>query len=73
MISHEGPVWQATWSHPQYGPLLASCSYDGKVLIWKESTDAAGNPTGQWQKLHEHALHTASGNHQIISFLMLID
>ncbi|CAF4692735.1 unnamed protein product, partial [Rotaria magnacalcarata] len=25
---HEGPVWQLSWSHPTFGSLLASCSYD---------------------------------------------
>jgi WD40 repeat protein len=28
---HEGPVWQVSWSHPMFGNLLASCSYDRKV------------------------------------------
>jgi len=34
---HDGPVWQVSWAHPKYGNILASCSYDGKVIIWKES------------------------------------
>jgi WD40 repeat protein len=54
--SHTGPVWQVAWAHPKYGQILASCSYDGKVLIWKEQT-----PSGGWQKVKEHTLHTASG------------
>mmetsp|Transcript_17272 Transcript_17272/g.19302 ORF Transcript_17272/g.19302 Transcript_17272/m.19302 type:complete len:323 (+) Transcript_17272:37-1005(+) len=33
---HDGPVWQVSWAHPKYGSLLASCSYDGKVVVWKE-------------------------------------
>ena len=33
---HTGPVWQIAWAHPKYGHILASCSYDGKVLIWME-------------------------------------
>lgn len=51
------------WAHPKYGHILASCSYDGKVLIWKEqpqgnaSHDAAGN----WTKIKEYTAHTASG------------
>lgn len=32
---HFGPVWQVAWSHPKFGNLLASCSYDRKVIIWK--------------------------------------
>ena len=34
---HEGPVWQVAWAHPKFGVLLASCSYDGSVIIHKES------------------------------------
>ena len=30
---HEGPVWQVSWAHPKFGVLLASCGFDGSVLI----------------------------------------
>ncbi|GAA0157146.1 transporter [Lithospermum erythrorhizon] len=33
---NQGPVWQVGWAHPMFGSILASCSYDGKVIIWKE-------------------------------------
>lgn len=33
-----GPVWQVSWAHPKFGNLLASCSYDSKVIIWKEAS-----------------------------------
>lgn len=52
---HEGPVWQVAWAHPMYGNILASCSYDRKVIIWKEIS-------GQWKNVHEHANHDSSGN-----------
>jgi protein transport protein SEC13 len=57
---HTGPVWQVAWAHPKYGHILASSSYDGKVLIWKEQ-QAQGNVSGGWIKIKEHTLHTASG------------
>lgn len=43
---------------------MASCSYDGKVIIWKEQTGTAG---ATWSKIKEHTLHVASGacNHSI--------
>ncbi|KAI0034827.1 protein transporter SEC13 [Vararia minispora EC-137] len=53
---HTGPVWQVAWAHPKYGNILASCSYDGKVIIWKEQQP------GGWQKIKEHSLHAASVN-----------
>jgi hypothetical protein len=33
---------------------LASCAYDGRVLIFKEQN-------GAWSKIHENNKHTASG------------
>ena len=48
-------VWQVAWAHPMYGPILASCSYDRRVLIWKETG-------GRWSRLHEHAGHDSSVN-----------
>ncbi|CEH17554.1 wd40 repeat-like protein [Ceraceosorus bombacis] len=73
---HEGPVWQVAWAHPKFGPILASASYDGKVIIWKnDGTAPAANTggygaygqappssSGGWQKIKEHALHGASVN-----------
>ncbi|KAF7458182.1 hypothetical protein HWI79_1241, partial [Cryptosporidium felis] len=37
---HEGPVWQVCWAHPTFGSVLVSCSYDKKVLVWKETQRA---------------------------------
>jgi len=51
---HFGPVWQVAWSHPEFGNLLASCSYDRKVIIWKE--------TPEWGKLYEYSNHDSSVN-----------
>ena len=36
---HEGPVWQVAWAHPKFGSLLASCSFDNRVIVWKEVQD----------------------------------
>jgi len=52
---HEGPVWKVAWAHPKFGSLLATCSYDMKVIIWKEIN-------GQWQKAYVDSSHTASVN-----------
>ncbi|KAG6381323.1 WD40 repeat-like protein [Boletus reticuloceps] len=58
--SHTGPVWQVAWAHPKFGNILASCSYDGQVIIWREQTQ--GPSAGSWTKIKEHSLHTASVN-----------
>lgn len=59
---HEGPVWQVQWGHPKFGGgsgsgLLASCSYDGKVLLWKEDAQH-----GQWRLVGQYCEHLASVN-----------
>lgn len=51
---HDGPVWQLAWAHPMFGNLIASCSYDRKVIIWKETN-------GSWGKLYEYQNHDSSG------------
>ncbi|KAL1923406.1 uncharacterized protein VTP21DRAFT_8386 [Calcarisporiella thermophila] len=52
---HDGPVWQVSWAHPKFGNMLASCSYDGKVFIWREQN-------GAWSRVKDHVVHTASVN-----------
>lgn len=52
---HFGPVWQIAWSHPKFGNLLASCSYDRKVIIWKETNR-------KWGKYYEYSNHDSSVN-----------
>lgn len=57
LTGHEGPVWQVAWAHPKFGSILASCSYDGKVFIWKELPE-----NKHWSMIAEHAAHLASVN-----------
>ncbi|KAJ5963368.1 uncharacterized protein N7479_003244 [Penicillium vulpinum] len=61
---HEGAVWCVAWAHPKYGTILASSSYDGKVLIWREQPQNATTPSGgsTWTKVFDFSLHTASVN-----------
>ncbi|ORY75637.1 vesicle budding-like protein [Leucosporidium creatinivorum] len=55
---HDGPIHGLSWAHPAFGSILASCSFDGKVFIWKENE----GPQKGWSKVKEHLLHTASVN-----------
>jgi protein transport protein SEC13 len=54
---HTGPVWEVAWSHPKFGTLLASCSFDGSVMIHRETRPR------EWTLIH-HArnLHNSSVN-----------
>lgn len=47
---HDGPIWQVSWAHPRYGSLLASASFDHRVIIWKEGQD------GQWMQVRRRCL-----------------
>jgi protein transport protein SEC13 len=53
---HEGPVWQVAWGHPKYGNILASCSYDRKVIIWREIN------ASNWEMIYEYGQHQQSVN-----------
>lgn len=35
---HDSPVWQVTWAHPKFPGILASCSYDRQIIIWKQES-----------------------------------
>lgn len=52
---HEGPVWQVEWAHPKFGVLLASCSYDGRVIIHREAEPKV------WTTVWTFTGHKASG------------
>ncbi|BFG24423.1 hypothetical protein CerSpe_106970 [Prunus speciosa] len=56
LTGHQGPVWQVAWAHPKFGSLLASCSYDGRVILWKE-----GNHN-EWTQAHVFDDHKSSVN-----------
>lgn len=53
---HEGPVWQIAWAHPRFGVVLASCSYDRKIIVWKETSPNEFTP------IYEHRAHELSIN-----------
>ena len=46
ITGHGGPVWQVCWAHPRYGQVVASCGYDGQVLVHKEDAP------GRWTAVH---------------------
>ena len=56
LSGHEGPVWEVSWAHPKFGTLLASCSYDRRVLIFQETAP------GSWQMVHCAQDHQSSVN-----------
>lgn len=54
---HSGPVWGVSWSHPKFGIVLASCSFDGSVILHRESRPR------EWTTLYaSRNLHNSSVN-----------
>ena len=29
-------MWKVTWAHPEFGQVLASCSFDRTAAVWEE-------------------------------------
>ncbi|XP_022698955.1 protein SEC13 homolog isoform X2 [Varroa jacobsoni] len=54
---HEGPVWQVAWAHPTFGTILATCSYDKTVIVWKK-----GPTPDDWTNIFTYKEHTSSVN-----------
>eukprot|EP00586_Coscinodiscus_wailesii_P015647 CAMPEP_0172495672 /NCGR_PEP_ID=MMETSP1066-20121228/74339_1 /TAXON_ID=671091 /ORGANISM="Coscinodiscus wailesii, Strain CCMP2513" /LENGTH=261 /DNA_ID=CAMNT_0013267495 /DNA_START=113 /DNA_END=894 /DNA_ORIENTATION=+ len=52
-----GPIWEIAWSHPQFGSLLASCSFSGTVLIHRERTPGDWIPLQSWTNLHSSSVN----------------
>lgn len=58
---------KVTWAHPEYGQVLASCSFDRTVKIWEES-EYGIPPT-----LFSHYLEAKSGGRRWIEKAKLTD
>lgn len=35
--AHSGSVWRLSWAHPEFGTVLATCSFDRTVSVWVSS------------------------------------
>lgn len=50
-IAHRGPVFKVGWSHPSFGPIIGTCGFDKKVILFKIDMNC------QCEKIYEHELH----------------
>ncbi|XP_015747920.1 PREDICTED: nucleoporin seh1-like [Acropora digitifera] len=41
--THSGSVWKVTWAHPEFGQVLASCSFDRTAAVWEEQVVGTGD------------------------------
>ena len=54
ITAHIGPIYKLSWSHPNFGPILASCGFDKKVNLFKIEQNS------QLEKLYEYDIHDNS-------------
>ena len=52
--AHIGPIFKLSWSHPSFGPILASCGFDKKVNLFKIESNY------KLEKLYEYQMHDNS-------------
>lgn len=43
--AHSGSVWRLSWAHPEFGTVLATCSFDRTVCVWEETIGEKTTPT----------------------------
>uniref|UniRef100_A0A674CKQ6 SEH1-like (S. cerevisiae) n=1 Tax=Salmo trutta TaxID=8032 RepID=A0A674CKQ6_SALTR len=48
--THSGSVWRVTWAHPEFGQVLASCSFDRTAAVWEEIVGESNDK----QRGHSH-------------------
>ncbi|XP_064610421.1 LOW QUALITY PROTEIN: nucleoporin SEH1-like [Liolophura sinensis] len=50
--THSGSVWRVTWAHPEFGQVIATCSFDRTAAILEELAGEASLQGGQshWVK-----------------------
>jgi len=52
--AHSNSIWRLSWSHPEFGQLIASCSEDASVCVWEEqesiNTDRSKVNNDKWLK-----------------------
>ncbi|KAG8810462.1 hypothetical protein FRC17_002932, partial [Serendipita sp. 399] len=55
--AHDAPVCKLSWAHPEYGTILASCSFDKTVKIWEEGgvEPARGTESNTGSRWHDRA------------------
>lgn len=50
--THAGSVWKVNWAHPEFGQILATCSFDRTAAIWEEIVGESGNSTQSKNQSH---------------------
>ncbi|KJE93357.1 nucleoporin Seh1 [Capsaspora owczarzaki ATCC 30864] len=46
--AHNASVWKVAWAHPEYGQVVASCSFDRTVNIYEEQVEEDSKKQSTW-------------------------
>ncbi len=64
--AHDSSILKVIWSHPEFGQLLATCSFDRTIKIWEEAENETMGSGRRW--LERAKLGHARGTIQDIEF-----
>lgn len=60
LTGHSGPIYQLSWSHPKYGSILASASFDSSVLVHREVRQGEWMLVKGFVGLHESSVNSVA-------------
>ncbi|KAG8704231.1 hypothetical protein FRC08_002351, partial [Ceratobasidium sp. 394] len=66
--AHDAPVAKVAWAHPEFGTLIASCSYDRTVKIWEDARGIPDAPGGSSKFQLRATLTEARGTVRAVDF-----
>lgn len=50
--AHSGSIWRVSWAHPEFGQVVATCSFDRTASVWEEvigeKVSSTNAPTRRW-------------------------
>jgi len=50
--AHSGSIWRVSWAHPEFGQVVATCSFDRTASVWEEvigeKVSSTNTPTRRW-------------------------
>ena len=58
LTGHTGPIYQLSWSHPKFGPVLASASFDSSVLVHREVRPGEWTLVKAFVGLHDSSVNS---------------
>lgn len=51
--AQNGSIWKVQWAHPEFGQVLASCSFDHTCCVWEEPPEEPPKRISGQEKSHQ--------------------